>query len=360
MANLDPALFRGVLAARAVCSVHVVRHGRVAARVADARALSRRVPDVGLDAPARTSPPHSVRQTRQPAADRSRIALPTKPGQLRSSSVALACGVRPRLANALPAWRACPARRRRPRSRPGRQTSIISGSVRRSSSGFDSASQRRLGVTSAVTGASGQAPRRRSPLPAPRAERSLATSAAISAGRRRSLAPAIPPSARHSAGTSSLPGRGQRASSPPSASPARSPPQSVRRLRPPLHAITERAQDRSEIFAGRAGQRRHGVDDCEAAAGDRARRLGCRRCLRAKPAPDGSDRPAVREYRRAPRARRIPDNRPCGRGWINLSIGRESRYGRRRQDAANRRGLALGAPSGPARKAALQAHAAPA
>ena len=50
-----------------------------------------------------------------------------------------------------------------------------------------------------------------------------------------------------------------------------------RRLRPLLHAIAERAQDRGEILARAAGQRRHGTGDGEAAAVDRARRLRARR-----------------------------------------------------------------------------------
>ena len=51
------------------------------------------------------------------------------------------------------------------------------------------------------------------------------------------------------------------------------------RLRPPLHAIAERAQDRGEVLAGRAGERGHGVDHGEAAAVERAGRLRPRRAF---------------------------------------------------------------------------------
>ena len=91
------------------------------------------------------------------------------------------------------------------------------------------------------------------------------------------------------------------------------------RLRPPLHAIAERAQDRRKILARRADQRGHAVDDGEAAARKRARRLSARQRLRAKPAPGGSDRQAVREYRRARRARRTPDSRRCDRAPASIS-----------------------------------------
>src|SRR6202007_1300859 len=47
----------------------------------------------------------------------------------------------------------------------------------------------------------------------------------------------------------------------------------LRGLGPPLHAVAQRAQDRGKILPRSPGQRRHGVDDHEPAAGDRARRL---------------------------------------------------------------------------------------
>ena len=78
------------------------------------------------------------------------------------------------------------------------------------------------------------------------------------------------------------------------------------RLRPPLHAIAERPQDRGEILARGAGQRRHGVDHREAAAGDRAGRLHAR--APSRQASAGRIRSA-RRSRMSTRTARSPQTR---------------------------------------------------
>ena len=80
----------------------------------------------------------------------------------------------------------------------------------------------------------------------------------------------------------------------------------LQRLRPPLHAIAERAQDRGEIFARRADQRRHGADHGEAAAVERARRL--RRGAPSRHASAGRIRSASRS-RISTRTARSPHTR---------------------------------------------------
>ena len=87
----------------------------------------------------------------------------------------------------------------------------------------------------------------------------------------------------------------------------------LRRFGLAVHAIAERAQDRGEVLARRAGERRHGAGDREATAVDGAIRLcrlhaiapGQRRADRGRPAAPG--------YRRARRARRRCGSRRCGR-----------------------------------------------
>ena len=102
----------------------------------------------------------------------------------------------------------------------------------------------------------------------------------------------------------------------------------LRRFRPLLHAIAERAQDRGEVLARRAGERRHRAGHGEAAAVERAGRLRAGRRRRARPAPAGSDRRAAPEYRRAPRARRRPDSRRCDRAPSACPCRPGSRCGR--------------------------------
>ena len=53
----------------------------------------------------------------------------------------------------------------------------------------------------------------------------------------------------------------------------------LRRLRPPVHAVAERAQDRGEVFAGGAGERGHRAGDEEAAAVEHAVRLAAGRAF---------------------------------------------------------------------------------
>ena len=112
----------------------------------------------------------------------------------------------------------------------------------------------------------------------------------------------------------------------------------LRRFRPLLHAIAERAQDRGEVLARRAGERRHRAGDGEAEAVERAGRLHAGRRPRARPAPAGSDRRAAPGCRRGSRARRTPDSRWCGRAASACPCRPGSRCGRSKRAAAIRRG----------------------
>ena len=83
----------------------------------------------------------------------------------------------------------------------------------------------------------------------------------------------------------------------------------------------------SKILAGRAGQRRHRVDHVKPRPSKR-RPAFAGRGLRARPAPGGSDRRAAPGYRPAPRARRIAGSRPRDRASASISCRPGSRCGR--------------------------------
>ena len=128
-------------------------------------------------------------------------------------------------------------------------------------------------------------------------------------------------------------------------------------LWPLLHPVAERAQHRGEIFARRAGERRHIDRHGEAAALDRAGRLRRRRSRAARRAPDGSDRRAAPGYRRAPRARRTRGSRPRDRAPSARPCRPGTMCARRTPDAAPRRGPWCRASLPSAPRAAPQARA---